>query len=245
MKLFKTLGLVLLLVGCQSENQPINVSSVLSEVLENSDFEIGAVIACAASDSNNSTQVNIYYYPEVDAENFTLYETSLAEVDPNDFSNYTRVEVESEPFFNGFLSQYSRVLDTEKWMIVTFNIEDEIKVSNPIRAKQISKPSIFNQNIFVDQSETLMPQFSWTTNEFGDNAIYFHIVSDIQQNVFSATYTFESNFQYYNTSNVVLNVTEGIPPSLQSGETYSFSLMDVSEDNWVNALNLNTNFIIE
>ncbi|GGI56663.1 hypothetical protein [Winogradskyella haliclonae] len=245
MKLLKTLSLVLILVGCQSENQPENNSSVLSEVLENSSFEVGAVIACGASDANNSAQANIYFYPEQNAENFTLYETRLTDVDPNNFSNYTKVEIESEPFFNGFLRQYSRILDAEKWVIVTFNLENEIKVSNPIRTKQISKPSIFNQDITVNQSEALMPQFLWAANEFGDNAIYFQIISDIQQNVFSATYTFESNFQYYNTSNVVLNITEGIPPNLQSEETYSFSLMDVSEDNWVNAISLNANFTIE
>ena len=74
MKLLKTLSLVVILVGCQSENQPDNVSSVLSEVLENSSFEVGAVIACAASDINNSTQANIYFYPEHNAEGFTLYE---------------------------------------------------------------------------------------------------------------------------------------------------------------------------
>lgn len=39
---------------------------------------------------------------------------------------------------------------------------------------------------------------------------------------------------YYNTSNVVLNITTQTPPSLIVGNNYNFTLMDVSEDNWVN-----------
>lgn len=90
-----------------------------------------------------------------------------------------------------------------------------------------------------------MPLFSWENDLVGDNAIYFQIVSDINDTVLSATYTFESNFQYYNTSNVVLNVTEGIPPDFMVNEAYNFTLMDVSEDNWVNVLTLNESFIVE
>lgn len=231
-------------MGCKSEDDPNNTTN-LSQVLSTTNFEVGAVIACAASDADNADQANVYFFPEEGATNFRLYETTSAEVNPNDFSNYTEVFLEDTPFFNGFLREYAILLDEEKWVVVTFQLNNEIKVSNPIRTKQISKPSNFAQEIAVNQSVSLMPQFLWTNNEFGDNAIYFQIVSDVSQNVFSATYTFESNFQYYNTSNVVLNVTKGIPPELESGLTYNFTLMDVSEDNWVNAITLNTNFIVE
>lgn len=244
MKLLKTLGLALLLLGCQS-NDTTEAPSVLSQVLENFNFETGAVIACASSDEVNANQVNIYFYPEANAINFTLYETDSAEVNPNDFSNYTRAGIQSFGIFNDFLRQYSRAATQEKWYVVTFQLEGELKVSNPIRSKQVSKPSVFNQEIFINQDTALMPQFSWQDNSVGENAIYFQIVSDLEQNVFSATYTFESNFQYYNTSNVVLNVTEGIPPQLLSGSSYSFALMDVSEDNWVNTITLNLNFTVE
>ena len=79
-----------------------------------------------------------------------------------------------------------------------------------------------------------MPQFSWATNALGDNAIYFQVISDAEDNLISGTYTTESQFQYYNTSNVVLNITQGVPPALVSNATYNFTLMDVSLDNWVN-----------
>jgi hypothetical protein len=245
MKLLKFVCLILLITGCQSDEPPIITSNILSDVLNNSSFEVGAVIACASSDIDTADQANIYFYPQDNASNFRLYQTESLTVNPNDFSNYTIVEDLDFPIFNGFLRQFSRILVEDKWYIVTFNIGNEIKVSNPIRTKLFSKPTVFSQDIFINQESPQMPIFSWETNIGDDNAIYFHIVSDLQNNVFSATYTTERNFQYYNTSNVVLNVTEGNPPDLVLGLNYNFSLMAVSEDNWVNALTLNMNFIVE
>lgn len=245
MKFLKTLSLIILLVGCQSDDVPPINTSVLSEVLENTSFELGAVIACASGDAETSNQINIYFYPENNAVNFKLYDTQSVDVDPNDFSNYTIVDELDFPIFNGFLRQFSRVLDQDRWYIVTYDFGNELKVSNPIHGKVFSKPTVFNQNIFINQDTLQMPLFTWDNEANDNNAIYFHIVSNLNNTVFSATYTTERNFQYYNTSNVVLNVTEGVPPNLISGVDYNFSLMAVSEDNWVNTLTLNKNFTVE
>ena len=43
---------------------------------------------------------------------------------------------------------------------------------------------------------------------------------------------------------MVLNITEETPPSLLSQEDYYFTLMGVSEDNWVNVLGQRT-FTVE
>ena len=112
MRFLKALGLVLLLISCGSDDSSTTTdieSNILSEVIANTTFEVGAVIACAASDANNTNQANVYFYPEPNATNFKLYETVAADVDPNDFSNYTLVEIADTPFFNGFLRQYSRI----------------------------------------------------------------------------------------------------------------------------------------
>jgi len=50
----------------------------------------------------------------------------------------------------------------------------------------------------------------------------------------SGTYTFEQHFSYYVLDNVVLNITEETPPVLETATPYNFTLMGVSEDNWVN-----------
>ena len=79
-----------------------------------------------------------------------------------------------------------------------------------------------------------MPIFEWQDGVFDDTAIYFQAVLTENDDLLSATYTFDKNFQYYNLDNVVLNITEEEPPSLEQAFNYGFTLLAVSEDNWVN-----------
>ena len=110
----------------------------------------------------------------------------------------------------------------------------EIKLSNPIRTKNLTQPSVFSNAIVINQEEALMPVFNWEANSGMNNAIFFQVLSTIDDELISGTYTYETHFQYYKTSNVVLNITDGIPPDLTLGQDYKFTIMDVSEDNWVN-----------
>lgn len=63
------------------------------------------------------------------------------------------------------------------------------------------------------------------------------MVSDAAGNLISGTYTEQKHFQFYNLSNVVMNIHDvRPPPTLQTNATYTFTLMGVSEDNWVNLM---------
>ena len=228
-------------MSCASDdsgNTGLNEANVLSEAILGRAFETSAVIACAASDSLNAVSVNIYFFPEEDAVNFRLYETDLADLDPNDFSNYKYVNITDAPLFDGTLRQYSRDSTIEKWFIVTYELENEIKISNPIRGKNESQPTVSSSDVMINQNESMMPIFSWNSNFNTNNAIFFQVLTTIDDVFLSGTYTFETQFQYYNTSNVVLNITDGNPADLVLGAGYNFTLMDVSEDNWVNEINI-------
>ena len=195
--------------------------------------ELAAVIACAASDENTG-EIITFYYPELGAVNPRLYQTIGNHVDETNFANYSLNTLESAPVFNGYLGKFIQNSTQEKWMIVTFELDGDIKISNPIRSKQIAQPTVWDDAVVIDQSETGMPIFNWENNSEGNTAIYFQVVSDSKNNLLSGTYTFNNQFQYYNTSNVVLNVTTQTPPDLVINENYKFTLMDVSLDNWVN-----------
>lgn len=220
-----------LIVSCTKDND--DVLQTLATYTQGQVTEIGAVIACAASDKDTG-EVLTFYYDELGATNVRFYETIRSQVDENDFSNYVQTTIESEPVFNGYLRRFVQSSSVEKWVIITFELEGEIKISNPIRTKQISKPTVWNDAVSIDQSQSSMPNFTWEDNPEGDNAIYFQVVSDVDNNLLSGTYTYENQFQYYNTSNVVLNVTTHNPPDLILNTNYNFTLMDVSLDNWVN-----------
>ncbi|WP_303318241.1 hypothetical protein Q4Q34_10950 [Flavivirga abyssicola] len=231
----------LILVSCSNDDDEI---STLSAYIEGTTIETGAVIACAASDKD-SNDVLTFYYPEPGATNVRFYQTNDANVDHSNFSNYSRVLLNSDPFFNGYLGKFTQTAaSTERWIVVTFELEGEIKISNPIRTKQISKPTVWSEDVDINQDESGMPKFTWVDNPVGDNAIYFQVISTAQNELLSGTYTYENYFQYYKTDNVVLNITTETPPVLTLNNTYNFTLMDVSEDNWVNLV-ISKNFIAQ
>ena len=106
------------------------------------------------------------------------------------------------------------------------------------------KPTEYNPDLLaVDQSEKLAPNFTWEDGVIPENVIYFHALLDASGELVSGTYTFDRQFQFYNLSNVVLNIRDiNPPPSLTPNEAYTLVIMGVSIDNWVNLL-LETSFI--
>jgi hypothetical protein len=232
MKSIKTIVICLFIVSCSNDYNDI-LEQTLSAYVLGRTTEVSGVIACAAS-AKDSGNILTFYYPEEGAENVRLYETKSADLDQNDFSNFQLILLQNEPFFNGHLGKYEHSSVNEKWIIVTFELDNEIKISNPIRSKQITKPTLWDDAVLIDEPQSGMPNFQWEDNPVGGNAIYFQVVSDSGNNLFSGTYTYENRFQYYRTDNVVLNVTTQAPPALVSKTLYNFTLMDVSVDNWVN-----------
>ncbi|TVZ56825.1 hypothetical protein OD91_2125 [Lutibacter sp. Hel_I_33_5] len=224
--------ITLLLSSCiGSVDLDTNLQSYLDD---NSLLEKGEVIACAASKKNDDTTAFIFYYPIVGAEEILYFETESAGVDPNDFSNYHFKALPKEPVFNGYLERFVKGEVKEVYCLVTYIVNNTLHKSNPIRLKNQSKPTEWNEKVSIDFTQSTMPVFSWKDGIYDDTEIYFEVLADKENNLLSGTYTYDKKFQYYNLNNVVLNVTRNIPPKLESSEEYSFTLMGVSKDNWVN-----------
>lgn len=170
---------MLSVVSCSTKEE---ASQLLSTYLQNGIYKNGAVIACSASDVI-SGDVLTFFYPNAGATNFRLFETNSVKDNPNVFSNYKRVNLESEPFFNGYLQKFTQKATSEKWIIVTFQLDNEIKVSNPIRSKQLTKPTVWNDMVSINQDVSRMPEFMWINNTVGDNTIYFQVISDSNNNL--------------------------------------------------------------
>ncbi len=201
--------------------------------LTNRELVLDNVIACAANNENDDL-ISVFFFPRPGTTNFQYFETENETVDKNDFANYTAIDFPIVDVFNGFLKKFEISSTNEKWVIVAFDEEGVTHISNPIRLKQLTRPTEYiTENVAVDASST-MPIFSWEDGLFDDNAIYFHVLTELSNDFISGTYTFEKNFQFYNLDNVVLNITPEPPRDLEVGETYNFSLLGVSEDNWVN-----------
>lgn len=224
--------IALLILSCSTD--ALNIENSLNDTLSSKQIVFDNVIACAASSNSNTNEISVFFYPRPGATNIQYYETEDAKVDKNDFDNYLPVIVPLTDVFNGYLKKFEISSTIEKWVIVSFDEAGQTHLSNPIRLKQNTKPTEYlPQNISTNTSSN-MPNFSWQDGRFMDTKIYFQVISDADNNLLSGTYTFEKQFQYYSLDNVVLNITKGTPPNLEAETSYDFTLMGVSEDNWVN-----------
>ncbi|WP_299050177.1 hypothetical protein [uncultured Polaribacter sp.] len=234
--------LVSVLFFACAEDTDITVPRNLQEYIElTSNNDLGEVIACAGNAAGNQNLTFVFYYPVIGATDVRYYEADSLNVDPNDFTNYRRLNLPSQNVFGGKLKRFSRQNSEESWGLVTYVLDGRLHRSNPIRFKNRTNLTTWTNQVSITYPSITEPKFTWT--DFGeDNAIYFQAISnedaELDEDKFiSGTYTFETTFQYFDDSNVVLsiNVPE-IPKDLIEDTAYKFTMMAVSEDNWVNTL---------
>lgn len=244
----KNLSIVLfifLCFTCSSDDEGVFDGSTIESLDEyvefNSDSELDEVIACAGGldsglflDAPGTTSV--IYYPIAGATEIRYFESETL-LDSLDFSAYRSKDVQNSNLFNGFLAYFTPdSFEGERMAIVTFKTEGKLHISNPIRLKTNVKPTEINNDLLNLKVGGVNPSFSWQDGIIDETAIYFQVISDANDNFISGTYTFDKNFRFYELDNVVLNITQTTNPVLLPNEDYQFTLMGVSEDNWVNLL---------
>lgn len=230
-------------LGCSKDDAPID--DTLQGFLDaSSGSRVQALIACAlggesAVFTSASHPISILFLPEGNASNFRYYETDEVSIDHRDLSLYKRVSLNDVPVFGGFLRYFEReAISNERWGIVTYIKDRTIHYSTPIRIKYSEKPTEFNPSLLTfDQSEKLSPRFTWQDGRTPENAIYFHAITDGNGDLLSGTYTFDKTWQFYDLSNVVLNIRDVTPsPALLLNAQYQYHMLAVSLDNWVNLI---------
>ena len=199
------------------------------------------LIACAGGGAEDDmlqpeTPISVYFYPIEGATNFRYFETSSIDINPDNMDAYTEVELGDAPFFNGYLWRFLNIpLNEERWGRVVFQTGDSLHISNAIRLKYPIKPTLYDNARITIEPNGVHPTFAWESVNDSTDAIYFQVVSDRNGNLISGTYTFEKVFTFYDLSNVVLNIRDvSPPPELDIDTEYTFTLMTVSRDNWVN-----------
>ncbi len=247
--LLRISGVVLLTMcmgACAGDGEhPLPVGSLAALVQElGLPIQRDSLIACAASGQHGFLQeasnqpVSVIYLPVPESGETWYFETQGPVADKTDLSHYQQQTLETRPILNGFLRKFIHPGGSgETQGIVATVSNGKLFLSNEIAIKSADQPTDFNPgDISIDVTDPLMPGFEWQASVRGQDAIYFHVVSDAQNNLISGTYSLDRSFRFYDLSNVVLNINDTDPaPGLQSGEDYTFSVMAVSEDNWVNA----------
>lgn len=204
------------------------------------------VIACAAGGPEVAMKepawpITIYFYPPPGANHFRFFQTDSAAVKPGDFEKYHERAVDGkslalEPLFNGYLRRFRLgALPGEIWGVVTYELNGAFVLSNPIRFKQDTKPTQMGNDLVSVTARGTTPKFQWDDGRVKENAIYFQVVSNAKGDLVSGTYTEQRQFQFYDLGNVVMNIHDVTPhPKLEPRTDYTFTLMAVSQDNWVN-----------
>ena len=230
------------LISCNDEATELQ-EHVLSEyILLNQNLELSDLVACAGGREDGllgtaSLPTDVFFYPIQGATDFRYYETASV-IDSADFSKYIQKQLTSTPMFNGYLHKFNNLpFEDERMGIVTYKTPGKLHVCNPIRLKTNTKPTEVNNAIVEVEENGITPTFKWSDGIIKENAIYFQVISDTDNNLISGTYTYDKSFTFYDLSNVVFNITDtSSTPQLDVDTEYAFTLMGVSEDNWVNLL---------
>jgi hypothetical protein len=230
------LSLITFFSACSEDSDIIVARNLQQYIDENSEKEIASLIACAANADGNTALNYIFYYPENGATDIRYYETTSTTDDEKDYNNYRRQSLTTELDFGGKLQRFSRPGNTETWCLVTYVLEGKLHISDPIRLKNLTKTTEYSNDVNVDFTNTLQPKFTWEDGIHDDNVIYFQVISDEENDFISGTYTEDKTFQYNVNSNVTLTINTSTPEDLVEDEIYNFTMMGVSEDNWVNLI---------
>ena len=235
------ISILLLVVSCDEDNNRVLDENVLSDYLEiNNSRELADLVACAGGKEDGllgsiDEPTDVFFYPIEGATEFRYFEAENV-ADSTDFSKYIAKDLMSEPIFNGYLWKFNNTpFEGERMGVVTYKTEGKIHACTPIRQKTTTKPTEVNFELGNVIENGVTPKFTWEDGTIDDTVIYFQIISDSENNFISGTYTIDNEFTFYDLSNVVFNITDTTSvPTLEPKKDYKFTMMSVSEDNWVN-----------
>jgi len=236
---------ILTIVSCSDED-PLSVDNLtLSEFVEAfPELDQTFLIACAGGRDvalipQFDEPTSVFYLPVSGARDLRYFETDNI-ADSLDFTKYVEKDFEIGPVFNGALQRYMLdAFEGEKFAIVASVTDDRLHISDPIKLKSNTKPTEVNDALVSVEESGINPNFTWDDGIIDENIIYFQVVTDANNEFISGTYTVDKNFTFYDVSNVVLNITDSLStPTLIPNEEYTFTLMGISEDNWVNFLSV-------
>lgn len=240
-----TLLFFIFLSGCRKDAAlPDTLQGYISR---NNDFTISSeLIACAMGGQKGFMEesyypVSVFFYPISGAYEFKYFESETIDMSITDYTKFREKELPDEPIFNGYLWRFkNKDTKNDVWGIVTYKVGNVLHICRAIHIKNNTKPSQYAPELVTISSIGTEPLFTWGDGSLKENVIYFQVISDTLGNLISGTYTYDKYFKFYDTTNVVLNIhSVNPPPVLTSNTKYTFTLMGVSYDNWVNLVSQN------
>jgi len=240
-KIFVLFLLALTFLSCEQQEEVVLDENILADYIQlNQALDRTDLIACAGGRpegllEDSASYISVFFYPIEGAYDFRYFESERTD-DILNFSHYQATKLPDSPILNGYLRQFKNpIFEGDRVGIITYKTPGKLHVCNPIRLKFNTTPTEVNEALLTINEQGVTPSFSWADGQIPGNAIYFQIISDLADNLISGTYTFERNFTFYDLDNVILNITDTTStPMLVPNQSYRFTMMAVSEDNWIN-----------
>ena len=235
MKLVPIILGLLVLASCNKKPEQSDLERFIADNHGRSeDF----LIACAAGNMNSfmgdsETPIHVFFYNVDDAASAMLYVKS-EEGNKDELCYYSQANKVPESLFNGRMGRFKVSNEyAGKWVVVVYNTGTSYHISDPILLRADTHPTFDITSKIVVQGSPLQPEFNWFSDYVKGNVIYFSLISNSNKDFVSGVYTTEKAWNFYDLSNVVLNVTPEMNPMLDSQESYTYTNMGVGIDNWV------------
>ena len=229
--------IVLTFNSCSKElDQPTSLLTQVIKFYEGLEVVETTAFAASAEDVDISNTTYIYFYPVEGATNFQYFQTSSANKNPQNLSNYNVRDFEIEDVFDGTLKRFVRTETNDVYSIITYQADGKFYISLPLEFKDQRQRTSYSSVVNVDQTQSLMPKFTWTNSAFSANELYHQVVSDANNQFLTGTYTLAKQFQYGSASNVVNSINPGVIPDLILNDDYNFTLFAIDGNYWVNSI---------
>ncbi|WP_196889667.1 hypothetical protein [Aureivirga sp. CE67] len=225
-------------ISCSDDDTTTDTVLTLEKYAANfTEIDDYNVIACASSAKNDNNTAWIFFYPIEGATNFKYFETNSINDAKDNLANYKEItNYPLENVFNGHLRRFVKENENESWVIITYEVGEKFYTSNPIYLKHNAQPTNWISEVNITKHEDLRPSFEWSASVHDNSFVFFEVISELEGDLLSGTYTYEPEFTYLDFSNVSLSVHHQTPPELEAEKSYNFTMMGVSEDNWVNTV---------
>jgi hypothetical protein len=244
MKLRNALGTlsiaILLLIttfSCSNDDapapEPVDPFSLAGKI-ENQQISNEKITAIGFS-SFDAGVTFLFYHIADGAVDIELFKTQNTEVDRTNYNNYREFAMETRTLFGNFEQGNEDTRDEEYFAIVKYTVNNEVRLSNPIKMSHTSQTSVWtNEGVGVTQSTVGYPRISWANNFDGETSYFFCILTNSSGDTFVNVTTEDTYFQYFNIFNTTNNFTQQSPEALVSDAFHRVYLLDINNDNWLN-----------
>ena len=191
------------------------------------------ITAFGLSENSSKNDSDIYFYPIENARDFRYYETASLEQEKENLKNYRRKFLDNDTDFGAQLRRFSREDKSESWAIVTYEVDAQIYISDPIKVEIKNNQTRYETDISFVQTQTLLPIFNWSTFET-INEQYLTILTENNNTFVSGFFVNQPSYQYKSDNGVIGNINTSDLPDLVLDDEYNIIVYGLNENNWVN-----------